>query len=34
MAFTDKQRRSLAAKLKHQQVKTRLSQGSTITKKF
>jgi DNA recombination protein Rad52 len=31
MSFTVKQRRSLAAKLKHRHVKTRLSQGSTIS---
>lgn len=31
MAFTDKQRRSLTAKLKHRHVKIRLSQGSTIS---
>jgi DNA recombination protein Rad52 len=31
MAFTDKQRRSLAAKLRHQHVKTRSSQGTTIS---
>src|SRR5262245_16498955 len=31
MSFTSKQRRSLAAKLKHQHVKTRSSQGATIS---
>jgi DNA recombination protein Rad52 len=31
MAFTDKQRRCLAAKLKHQHVKSRSSQGTTIS---
>ena len=31
MAFTDKQRRSLAAKLKHRHVKTRSSQGANIS---
>ena len=31
MAFTDKQRRSLAAKLKYQHVKTRSSQGNTLS---
>ena len=31
MAFTDKQRRSLVAKLKHRHVKTRSSQGATIS---
>jgi recombination DNA repair RAD52 pathway protein len=31
MPFTDKQRRSLAAKLKHQHVKSRSSQGASIS---
>jgi hypothetical protein len=31
MPFTSKQRRSLAAKLKHQHVKTRSSQGAMIS---